>query len=398
MKILIANAGSTSLKFQLFEMPEETVYCRARIERVGSDDAIFHYMNLLTGYREDAEGLSIRTYADGIRRFLSVMLSPDHGVLREVGEIRAVGFKTVLAKGFYGVHLLTEEVLQGMRDYLYVAPAHNGPYLEAIGQFREILPDTPMVGAFETAFHTTIPPERTVYSGPYEWVEKYGIRRFGYHGASHSYIAEQAPAYGPSDRLISCHLGGSCSVCAIDHGKSVDTSFGFSLQTGVLHANRIGDIDPYIVPFLMHEGEPLDKIMNDLSKNSGLLGISGVSNDLRKVMDAADGGNERAALAVKMFTTGIIRYIGMFYAELGGLDQLVFTGGIGENSAVIRETVCAALSHFGIRLDDEKNRTCREGVISADDSPVQVLVIPANEELGVARKTFAAVQKERTFS
>lgn len=395
MKLLVSNVGSTSLKFKLFDFPEEKVLCEAKIERVGSmDSAIYRYGNLLTGYQDKKSGLRIPTYTEGIQMFLSDVTSEEHGVITSASEIIGIGFKTVLSKGFYGVHSLNEQVMQGMRDSLFVAPVHNAAYIEAIERFKEIFPRTYMVGVFETAFHSTIPMERRLYSVPYEWYEKTGLMRMGYHGASHSYIAQEAARNGKAENVISCHLGGSCSVCAIQNGKSVDTSFGFSLQTGVMHANRCGDVDSYIVPFMLEEGLSMDEILQGLSKKGGLLGISGVSNDLREIQEAADQGNERATLAIKMFVYNVVRFIGSFYAELGGLDQLVFTGGIGENSDTVREMICGQLKHMGIILDEEANRGCKNGVISRVDSPVKVSIIPANEELGVARETAKFIQEE----
>ena len=391
MKVLAANVGSTSLKFKLFEMPEETALCEAKIERVGSrDKAIFAYGSLVTGKHYRLEGQCIPDYTTGIRMFLEALVSGEYGVIKSVGEIDRIGFKTVLSKGFYGVHELTDAVMDGMRDYLFIAPVHNAAYLEAIGQFNNLLPDVPKIGVFETAFHTTIPIERRIYGVPYEWYEKYGLMRMGYHGASHSYIAQESRSYGKAGRVISCHLGGSCSVCAIQDGRSVDTSFGFSLQSGLIHANRTGDADPYMIPFLQSEGLSAEEIEDGLSKHGGLLGISGVSNDMRDLQSAAESGNERARLAVDAFVSGIIKQIGAFYAELGGLDQLVFTGGIGEHSAFVRNAVCSQLRHLGIELDEEKNSASESvGVVSAAGSAVLVTVVPANEELGVARETAA---------
>ena len=391
MKVLAANVGSTSLKFKLFEMPEETALCEAKIERVGSrDKAIFAYGSLVTGKHYRLEGQCIPDYTTGIRMFLEALVSGEYGVIKSVGEIDRIGFKTVLSKGFYGVHELTDAVMDGMRDYLFIAPVHNAAYLEAVGQFNNLLPDVPKIGVFETAFHTTIPIERRIYGVPYEWYEKYGLMRMGYHGASHGYIAQESCAYGKAGRVISCHLGGSCSVCAIQDGRSVDTSFGFSLQSGLIHANRTGDADPYMIPFLQSEGLSAEEIEDGLSKHGGLLGISGVSNDMRDLQSAAENGNERARLAVDAFVSGIIKQIGAFYAELGGLDQLVFTGGIGEHSAFVRNAVCSQLRHLGIELDEEKNSASESvGVVSAASSAVLVTVVPANEELGVARETAA---------
>lgn len=397
MKILVSNVGSTSLKFKLFLMPEETLLCEAKVERVGSEsDAIYSYTNWLTGYQKKADALCVPGYSQGIAMFCKSLTNVEHGVISAMSEIDAVGFKTVLAKGFYGVHELTDEVLQGMRDYLFVAPAHNKPYLEAIGCFREMLPQARLVGAFETAFHTTIPLERRLYAIPYEWYEKYGVMRMGYHGASHSYVAGTLERmYGATGKTISCHLGGSCSLCAIEDGHSADTSFGFSLQTGIPHANRVGDADPYLIPFLENEGLSREDILSGLAKNGGLLGVSGVSNDLRLVEQDASEGSERAKLAIDVFVSSIVRYAGGFYAELGGLDNLVFTGGIGENSDTVRAAVCASLACFGVRLDEEENAKRAPGirVISAPDSRVRVLVVPANEEIGVARLTLGEMTK-----
>ena len=386
MKILVSNVGSTSLKFKLYDMPSERVLCEAKVERVGSDhDAIYTYKD--DARSEKREGCSVPGYTEGIRLFLADMAG-----VAEAGDISAVGFKTVLAKGYYGVHELTDEALAAMREWLFVAPAHNGPYLEAIGCFREVMPWAKLVGVFETAFHTTIPPERTLFAVPYEWYEKYGVKRMGYHGASHSYVADTLTArFGGTGMTVSCHLGGSCSLCAIEDGRSVDTSFGFSLQTGVMHANRTGDLDPYVLPFLLNQGMSMDEALDGLAKRGGLLGVSGVSNDLRKVEAAAAQGNRRAALAIDMFVNQIVKYAGAFTAELGGLDNLVFTGGIGENSASVRSRVSAALAYLGLELDEAANAATGSDVrvISTAQSRVRVLVIPANEELGIARRTFA---------
>lgn len=386
MKILVSNVGSTSLKFKLYDMPSERVLCEAKVERVGSDhDAIYTYKD--EARIEKREGCNVPGYTEGIRLFLADMAG-----VAEAGDISAVGFKTVLAKGYYGVHELTDEVLAAMREWLFVAPAHNGPYLEAIGCFREVMPWAKLVGVFETAFHTTIPPERTLFAVPYEWYEKYGVKRMGYHGASHSYVADTLTAcFGGTGRTVSCHLGGSCSLCAIEDGRSVDTSFGFSLQTGIMHANRTGDLDPYVLPFLLNQGMSMDEALDGLAKRGGLLGVSGVSNDLRRVEAAAAQGNRRAALAIDMFVNQIVKYAGAFTAELGGLDNLVFTGGIGENSVAVRQRVSAALAYLGLELDEAANAApgSEVRVISTAQSRVRVLVIPANEELGIARRTFA---------
>lgn len=397
MKILVSNVGSTSLKFKLYEMPAERLMCEARIESVGSlQDAAFSYRSAASGADITKKGCCVPGYSEGIAMFLSYAASPESGVIESVSEIDAVGFKTVLAKGYHGVHELTDEVLEGMREYLFVAPAHNAPYLEAIGRFRSLMPRARLIGAFETAFHTSIPIERRLYSLPYEWYEKYGLQRMGYHGASHSYAAGTLERmFGGTGRTISCHLGGSCSLCAIEDGRSVDSSFGFSLQTGIPHANRVGDCDPYIIPFLRNEGLSEEEILAGMAKKGGLLGLSGVSNDLRLVQRAAAEGNERARLAVDVFVSSILRYAGAFFAELGGLDNLVFTGGIGENSAEIRAGICGALRCMGLELDEAENRKNGGGVriISKEGSRARALVIPANEEIGVARLTYGKLRE-----
>ena len=387
MLILVCNVGSTSLKYKLFDMPAAEVLAEGKTERVGRSDAIFSYRNRRNGFAEKLEGISVPGYAEGIRLFLRYLLGEGSGALRSMDELEAVGFKTVLAKGYYGVHELTEEVLAAMEAYVPVAPAHNPPYIEAIRVFRSLLPDKRMVGCFETAFHTSIPLARRLYALPYEWYERYGICRLGYHGASHGYIARQIRARaGERFRLISCHMGGSGSICAIEDGKSVDTSFGFSLQTGIPHANRAGDLDAYVIPFLLSQGLSMDEILEGIGKKGGLLGISGLSNDLRDIEAAAREGNARAALAIDAFCEAVIRYIGAFTAELGGMDYLVFTGGIGENSALVREKVCSRLACLGVQFNAAANRGIQgEGQISAPDSPVTVLVLPTNEELGIAR-------------
>ena len=387
MLILVCNAGSTSLKYKLFAMPEETVLAEGRMERIGRNDAIFTFVNCMNGFRERTEGLSIPDYTSGVQMFLNSLLDAEKGCLTEIGQLDAVGFKTVLAKGYYGVHELTEDVIRAMEEYSAVAPAHNPPYIQAIRVFRSLIPDCLMVGCFETAFHRTIPLSRKLYAVPYEWYERYGIQRFGYHGASHGYIASQVEEMAGKDcRLISCHMGGSGSICAILNGESMDTSFGFSLQTGLPHANRSGDMDAYIIPYLLGLGMPLEGILRGIDKRGGLLGISGVSNDLREIQEAADRGNERAELAIDIYCEAAVRYIGGFYTELGGMDYLVFTGGIGENSFAVREKICSKLACLGVVLDREKNSTVSgRAEISAMDSKVKVYVIPANEELGIAK-------------
>ena len=388
MKILVCNVGSTSLKFKLYDMPDARVLAQCGVERVGSDhDAIFRYENCLTGQKIAFDKADIPNYESGIRLFLDYLTGADMGVISAVTGIERVGYKATLSKGHFGIHELDEEVLQGMEDWLSLAPLHNRAYLDAIAVMRGFLPEARFIGCFETAFHRDIPLERKIYGVPYEWYERYGVQRLGYHGASHGYIADVLNEQGRDYKAISCHLGGSCSVCAIENGRSVDTSFGMSLESGLIHANRVGDMDTSMSYFLRSEGMSDEEILQGLQKKGGLLGISGVSNDLRYVIEAAQNGNERAKLALDVFVTGIVHYIGAFAMDLGRLDYLVFTAGIGEHSALLRERVCEKLGLLGVKLDKEKNAQ-NEEVISAADSAVRVLVIPTNEELGIARRTY----------
>ena len=384
MKILICNAGSTSLKFKLWDMPALAVLAEGRVERVGSADAIFHYTCGEHAVRRSS--LAIPDYTAGIRMFLDALSAPEGGAVTSLSQIGAVGFKTVLARGFYGVHLLTEAVLDGMRAYLSVAPAHNGPYLEAIAVFERLLPGAPRVGVFETAFHRTIPLARRIFPVPYEWYEKYGVMRMGYHGASHGYIAQRLAG---RRRVISCHLGGSASLCAILDGRSVDNSFGFSLQMGIPNASRTGDVDAYLIPFLLEQGLTLEEIFDGLGKDGGLKGLSGTSGDLRDIDEAIRAGSDRAKLALDVFVTHILRYIGAYTMELGGLDALAFTGGIGEHYPPLRLRVMEAMAHMGVVPDAAANETVVEGLISAPESKVEVRVIPANEELMVVDAAYS---------
>ncbi len=384
MKILICNAGSTSLKFKLWEMPVQCVLAEGKVERVGTDQAIFSYRS--GDYSSYQDKIVIQDYTSGIQKFLDALSAEIGGAVSSLSEIDAVGFKTVLAKGFYGVHLLTEEVLDGMRAYLSVAPAHNGPYLEAIAVFRKLLPNTPAVGVFETAFHRTIPLERRIFGVPYEWYEKYGVMRMGYHGASHGYIAQKLQ---DKRRIISCHLGGSSSVCAILDGKSMDNSFGFSLQMGIPHASRTGDVDVYLVPYLLEQGLTLEEIYAGFGKNGGLKGISGTSGDMRDIEQAIENGNDQAKLALDVMVNAILRYIGAYSMEIGGIDALAFTGGIGENCSRLRQRVMMGMAHLGVVIDEHSNQFSQgERLISAPESSISVYVIPANEEYMVVNATY----------
>lgn len=389
MKILICNVGSTSLKYRLFDMANgERTLAAGKMERVGAPCGSFSYTG--TDGVAHAGERAFPDYAAAIRLMLDTLV-PD--ALASLSMLSCVGFKVVQGGKFSGVQRLTEEVLSEMERMCCVAPAHNPPYIAAVRQFAALLPDTPLIGSFETGFHKTIPPEAYLYSIPRAVSEAHGIRRCGFHGASLQYASERAAAlYGTKRmRLIACHLGGSGSVCAIVNGQSVDTNLGLSLQCGVMHNNRIGDIDPYIIFYLTEAcGYTLSAVKTMFEKQSGMLGMSGVSNDLRDVELAAQDGNAWAKDALNSYCYAVKKQIGAYAAAMGGVDAVAFTGGIGENSASVRRAALSGLSFLGVTLDEDKNERCRcDCDVSTADSPARIYVIAANEEIIVARNAAA---------
>ena len=395
MKLLICNVGSTSLKYQLFHMDDgERVLAAGGAERVGTDRSEFYWSNRLTG-GSGREPAAFPTHREAISRMLRALLD---GVLGSLKELGCVGFKVVHAKGVSGVQYLTDDVLEAMAAFNTVAPAHNPPYIAAIRQFRELLPDTPLIGAFETAFHQTLPPRAYLYPLPAELARKEGIRRYGFHGASLEYLSTwAAERMGREGKLICCHLGGSSSICAVDGGKSVDTNLGMGLQCGVMHNNRIGDMDPYVIFHLVEAcGMTLQEVKTMLQTESGFLGMSGgVSGDLRDVEAAAAAGNEDCRNALDSYCYQIKKYLGAYTAAMGGLDAVVFGGGIGRNGRSVRAGALAGLECLGIRLDPEKNdRAVGGDDISADGSPVRIYVVDTNEEIIVARKARALLEQQ----
>jgi acetate kinase len=371
MRVLVANLGSTSFKFKLLDMERNgEVVARGGYERIGQ------------------AGGQCASHAEVI-----------DVILRELpGKPDAIGFKAVHGGPISGAVRVTARVLATMEEFADVAPAHNPCYVVAMKAFAQKLPSVPQVAAFETAFHQTIPMSRQVYAIPWDWTQRLGIRRYGFHGASHRYIATRVGELlgaEKSRRVISCHLGGSSSVTAILEGKSVATSMGLTPQTGVFHNNRVGDFDIFAMPRLIHHGVNLDEVLKKLAKEGGLLGISGVSNDMRDVEKAAAEGNERAKLAVDAFVETVRGYIGSYLVVLGGCDAIAFTGGIGENGIAIREAICRGMEWAGIELDATANKARgTEMRISSERSKVQVWIVPTNEELIVARQTVEAL-KER---
>jgi len=395
MNILICNVGSTSLKYQLFAMEQnEKVLAAGGAERVGAAKSLFYHTNKLTNESQKYEAL-FPTHSEAISEMLKWLLD---GCIESVDQISCVGFKVVHAKGVTGVQYLTEDVLQAMADFNSVAPAHNPPYIAAIRQFKELMPGTPMIGSFETAFHANMPPEAYLYPIPLELSKKHAIRRYGFHGASLEYLSTWASQkMGRTDlKLVCCHLGGSGSLCAVKNGISIDTTMGMSLQCGVLQNNRIGDMDPYIIFYLAEEcGMTLPEIKTMLQTKSGLYGMSGgISNDLRDIQEAADAGNEDCANAVKAYAYGIKKYIGAYIAAMSGVDAIVFGGGIGKNSCSVREKALSSLECFGIEPDMEKNKTATDSDdISKEGSAVRIFVVDTNEEIIVARKAMALLMQ-----
>lgn len=387
MKVLVANLGSTSFKYRLFDMADERQLARGGSERIGSGEG--RSFVEIGGRRQELES-AVPDHAAAVRRCLDQLTDPQHGCLRDAAEVAAIGFKAVHGGAFSGVQRVTPAVLAAMEAMSEVAPAHNPPYIAAMRLLSEKLPEIPLVAAFETGFHQTVPDRLRYYAVPFDWAEKHRVMRWGFHGASHRYIAGRtAELLGRGDlRIISCHLGGSSSLCAIKNGQSVASSLGMSPQSGIPHNNRAGDFDLFALPVLLKEtGKSLPQILKELDSQSGLLGLSGLSGDVRDLEDAAAQGNARAQLALDVFITSVRHYLGAYLVELGGADVIVFTGGIGENGASVRSAVCAGLASLGISLDAGANaRANGECSIAAADSRTQIWVIPTNEELVVARQ------------
>lgn len=385
MKILVANLGSTSFKYRLYDMQLEQQLARGGVERIGADQS---HCFVEIGSRRQELTASVPNHAVAVRQCLDQLTDPASGCLSDASEVSAIGFKAVHGGRYSGVQRVTPDVLAAMEAMNPVAPAHNPMYIRAMRLLSDKLPEIPLVAAFETGFHATVSDALRHYAVPYEWAEQYQIKRWGFHGASHRYIANRtADLLQREDlRVISCHLGGSSSLCALRGRQSVATSMGMSPQSGLPHNNRVGDFDVFALPALIQAtGKSLDELLNDLAERSGLLGISGVSSDIRDVFQAADAGDRRAKLALDVFHAEIRRYLGGLLVELGGLDVLVFTGGIGEHGTRTRAAVCAELGDLGIVLDSEANATAGgELPIHAGTSRTQIWVMPTNEEWIVA--------------
>ncbi len=392
MKILVINAGSSSLKYQLYDMTKETVMAKGLVERIGIEGSqLTHRVEGRDKYVVQQE---MPDHKIATQLVLNALTDKEVGVLKDISEIDAVGHRIVHGGEKYTKSiLLDEEVIKGLEEVSKLAPLHNPPALIGIAACRELLPETPMAAVFDTSFHSTMEPVAYMYGLPYELYESDKIRRYGFHGTSHKYVslraAEMLNRNIDDMKIVTCHLGNGSSVTAVKYGKSIDTSMGFTPLAGMLMGTRTGDLDPAILTYLANEkgwsAKEVDALMN---KQSGVLGISGVSSDFRDIEKAAETGNRRAQLALDMFGYQVRKYIGSYAAAMGGLDAIVFTAGLGENSSIAREVIVRGLDFLGVELDLEKNNVRgKEAIVSTDNSRVKDMVIPTNEELMIARDT-----------
>ncbi|MBR9999471.1 MAG: acetate kinase [Cyclobacteriaceae bacterium] len=397
MKILVINSGSSSIKYQLFDMEKRTVLAKGIVEKIGM------LGSFLKNTRNDGDEVKLEgeivDHQAGIEYMLGVLISKKHGSLNSLDELNAVGHRVVHGgETFKGSVLITDKVIRKMEEVAELAPLHNPPNLKGIYAVSGLMPKIPQAGIFDTAFHQTMPEYAYMYAIPYSLYKKYGLRRYGFHGTSHRYVSRTACKILEVDikkqKIITCHLGNGASITAIKNGKSVDTSMGLTPVEGMIMGTRSGDLDLGVLTFIMDKEEIGVQSANTLiNKHSGMLGISGVSSDMREIQKAAAEGNERAMLAMKMYSYRIKKYIGAYCAAMGGMDIIVFTGGIGENDTFTREDVCSHMEFLGIRIDKGKNNTTRgtEAIISTRDSMVTVMVIPTNEELVIAEDTLEIV-------
>ena len=397
MNVLVINAGSSSLKYQLLNPESGVLLAKGLCERIGIDGKFTYKADGKTA--KDAVDVPMPTHAEAIQAVMDALTDPANGVIGSMKEIDAVGHRVVHGgEAFNKSVLITDEVLKAIEDCIPLAPLHNPANLTGIRACQKVMPGVPMVAVFDTAFHQTMPARAYMYALPYEYYENDKVRRYGFHGTSHKYVAGRAAAMlgkKPEDlKLISCHLGNGSSVTAVDGGKSVDTSMGFTPLAGVPMGTRSGDLDAGILQYIMNKyGLSIDEMLNVLNKKSGVQGVSGVSSDFRDLTDAFEKGNERAGLAVDMFNYGVKKLIGAYAAAMGGVDAIIFTAGVGENSAEQRMAIASGLEFMGVKMDAEANKARgKETVISAPDSRVKVLLIPTNEELMIAMDTASIVK------
>ncbi len=399
MKTLTVNCGSSSLKYQLFDMDTEAIVAKGMVDRIGTDGANLKHDSIGRGKITIRSGIPNHTVA--VEDMIAALRDSEYGAIESVDEIAAIGHRVVHGgEKFSDSVVIDEPVMDAIKDCVQFAPLHNPLNLMGIQACQRLCPTVPQVAVFDTAFHQTMPKYVYLYAIPYEYYEKYGVRRYGFHGTSHQYVAQYAADMLGKPlknlKMITAHLGNGCSITAVQHGKSQETSMGLTPLNGLMMGQRSGDIDPAILPFLAEmEKTNAEGVVNVLNKKSGLLGVSGVSSDMRDVEKAMEDGNERAAIAHKMFCHRVKKYIGTYAAGMGGLDVLVFTAGIGENDALVREVVCSGMEYLGIELDTKRNAGGpRERIISSDKSKVTVMVVPTNEELMIARETIRLVGKD----
>lgn len=393
MKILVLNCGSSSIKYALYNMDDKSVMTSGGAERVGLDGA-FVKVKLPNGEKKTVMH-DIPEHTEGVKFIFSLLTDPEIGVIKDLNEIDAVGHRMVHGgEKFNKSVVLTDEVLKTFEECIDLAPLHNPANLKGVKAVSELMPGLPQVGVFDTAFHQTMPAHSYLYAIPYELYEKYGVRRYGFHGTSHRYVSKRVCDFlgvNPADnKVITCHIGNGGSIAAVDGGKCVDTSMGLTPLEGLMMGTRSGDIDGGAITFLEKKlGLDADGMSNLLNKKSGVLGITGISSDMREIESANDEGNERAKLALDMYSYRIKKYVGAYAAAMGGCDIIVFTAGVGENQASMREDVCKNMEYMGVKLDVEKNKTIRgeEAIISTPDSKVTVCVIPTDEELMIATDT-----------
>ncbi len=388
MKILSVNAGSSSLKFQMYEMPEEKVLISGVFERIGIENSF--YTIKLNGEKIKKE-VVLSNHTDAVKILTNELL--ENNIVSDLSEIKAIGHRMVHGGEKYASSvLLTEDVITTVEELSDLAPLHNPANLVGVRAFKEVIPSAVAVGVFDTAFHQTMEEENFLYPVPYEWYKEYGVRKYGFHGTSHKYVSEKmASILGKEEtKIITCHIGNGGSLAAVKNGKCIDTSMGFTPNAGIIMGSRSGDIDASLIPFVMKKtGMNISEIDNALNKKSGLLGISGVSSDSRDIEDGIKSGNDRCKLAQEMYVNKIVKYIAEYYVELGGADAIVFTAGVGENSITTRKQIIDKLACLGIKLDEQRNNVRSEvALISTDDSSVKVYVIPTDEEVMIARDTY----------
>lgn len=393
MKILVLNCGSSSIKYALYNMDDKSVMTSGGAERVGLDEA-FVKVKMPDGTKKKVMH-DIPEHTEGVKFIFSLLTDPEIGVIKSLDEIDAVGHRMVHGgEKFNKSVVLNDEVLKTFEACIDLAPLHNPANLKGVKAVSELMPGLPQVGVFDTAFHQTMPAHSYLYAIPYDLYEKYGVRRYGFHGTSHRYVSQRVCEFLGVDyntkRIITCHIGNGGSVAAVENGKCVDTSMGLTPLEGLMMGTRSGDIDGGAITFLEKKlGLDADGMSNLLNKKSGVLGITGVSSDMREIDDAIAAGNERAKLALDMYNYRIKKYVGAYAAAMGGCDIIVFTAGVGENQSEMREAVCENMEYMGVKIDKEKNKGIRgvEAVISAPDSKVTVCVIPTDEELMIATDT-----------